>query len=37
VLDTKAKELFQYVAPRDFAHLREPLIQAAAAPQAEVK
>lgn len=25
VLDTKGKELLQYVAPRDFAHLREPL------------
>jgi hypothetical protein len=25
VLDTDGKELLQYVAPRDFAHLREPL------------
>jgi hypothetical protein len=25
VLDTEGKEVLQYVAPRDFAHLREPL------------
>lgn len=28
-LDTKGKELLQYVAPRDFARLREPLIATA--------
>jgi hypothetical protein len=27
VLDSEGKELIQYVAPRDFARLREPLIQ----------
>jgi hypothetical protein len=31
-LDAKGKELLQYVAPRDFARLRDPLIAAAKQP-----
>lgn len=35
ILDTQGKEFLQYVAPRDFAHLREPLAAARAATPPE--
>ncbi|THF66324.1 hypothetical protein E6C76_05635 [Pseudothauera nasutitermitis] len=36
-LDSRGKEILQYVAPRDFERLRAPLLEAADAPAAEAQ